>query len=94
MLERYLDLRSPGGKTLIDYKINNPLSEAECVVLAAIAGALKPTQLGSEELCSRDVTLLSVEGVFTFTIEELHEQNSAFSLQLKEAIISRLSERR
>ena len=94
MLERYLDLRSPVEKTLIDYKINNPLSGAEYVALAAIAGALKPIKFGSEKLCSRDMTLLSVEGVFTFTIEELHEQNSAFSLQLKEAIISRLDETR
>ena len=57
MLERYLDLRSPVEKTLIDYKINNPLSEARHVALAVMVRALKPIQLGSEILCSRDVTL-------------------------------------
>ena len=79
---------------MIDYKIINPLSEAEYVALAAIVRALKPIQLGSKNLCSRDVTLLSAEGVFSFIIEELHGQNSAFSLKFKEALISRLSERR
>ena len=93
MLERYLDLRFPVEKTLIDYKRNSLLCEAEYVALAAIVLALKPIQFGSEKLCSQDVRLLSAEGVFSFIIEELHEQNSAFSLKLKEALISRLSGR-
>ena len=50
MLERYLDVRSPVEKALIDYKINNPLSEAEYASLAAIVHALKSIQLGSEKL--------------------------------------------
>ena len=49
MLARYLDQRSPVEKTLIDYKINNPLREAEYVALAAIARALKPIQLVSDK---------------------------------------------
>ena len=64
------------------------------VALAAIVRALKPIQLGSVKPCSRDVTLLSAEGVFSFIIVELHEQNSEFSLKLKEALISRLNERK
>ena len=91
MPERYIDLRSPEEKTFIDYKINKPLSEAQYVALAAILRALKPIQLGPEKLCRRDVTFLTAEGVF-FIIEELHEQNSAFSLKLKEALISILNE--
>ena len=94
MLERYFDLRSPVEKALIDYRINNPLSEAEYVALAAIVCALKPIKLGYEKLCSRNVTLLSAEGVFSSIIEELHEEKSAFSLKLKEALISRLNEGR
>ena len=70
------------------------LSEAEYVSLAAIVRALIPIQLGSEKLCSRDVTLHSAEGVFSFIIEELHGQNSAVSLKLKEALMSRLDESR
>ena len=58
MHERFLDLRSPVEKTLIDYKIYNPLTEAEYVSLAVIVRALKPIQLGSEKHCSRDVALL------------------------------------
>ena len=65
--------------------------EAEYVAHTAIVCALKPIQLGSDELCSRDVTLLYAEGVFSFIIEELHEHNSAFYLNLREALIPRLN---
>ena len=68
MLERYLNLRSPAGKKLIDYKRNNPLSEAEYVTLTAIVRALKPIHLGSEKLCRRDVTLISGEGVVVVVV--------------------------
>ena len=44
--------------------------------------------------CSRDVTPLSAEGVFFLIIEELHGQNSAVSLKLKEALMSRRNEGR
>ena len=40
MLEQFLDLKSPVEKTLIDYKINNLLSEAEYAALTAIVRAL------------------------------------------------------
>ena len=78
---------------MTDYKINNPLNEAEYVALAAIVRALKPIQLGCEKLCCRDVTLLSPEGDFSFIIEELHEQNSDYSLKLNDALIPGLCER-
>ena len=78
---------------MIDYKISNPLCEAEYAALDAIVRALKAIQLGSEKLCSRDVTLHSVEGIISYIIVEPHEQNSAFSLKFKDALISRLSER-
>ena len=94
MLERYLDLKYPVEKTLIDYKINNPLSESEYVALSPIVHVLKPIQLGSEKRCSQEVTLLRAKGVVSFIIEEPYEQNSASSLKLKEAlIVSRLNER-
>ena len=79
---------------MIDYKINNPLREAEYVALAAIVRALKPIQLDSDKLCSKDMTFLCAEGVSSFITEELHEQSSAFSLKLIEALIHRLNERR
>ena len=78
---------------MIGYEIKNHFGEAEYVALAAIVRTLKPIQLDSE-LCSRDVTLFIAKGVFSFIIEELHDKNSAFSLTLKEASISRLNERR
>ena len=78
MHKRFLDLRSPVKITSVDSKINNPLSEAEYVVLAAVFRALKSSRLCPKKLCSRDVTLLGAGGVFSFIIEELYEQNSVF----------------
>ena len=70
--------------------INNHIGASECDALAANVRVLKPIQLDSEILCSRDVTLLRAEGVFSIIIEEIHEQKSANSLKLKEALISSL----
>ena len=74
MLERILDLRSPVKKqTLIDYKIHNPLNEAEYVAHVAIVRALKPIQFGSDKLFRWDVTFHGAEGVISFIIEEPHD---------------------
>ena len=78
MFEGYLDLRSPVEKTLIDYKMDDPLGEAEYVALTAIVRALKPIKLGCGKPCGRDVTRLSAKGVFSFTIEERAEENCLF----------------
>ena len=55
LLVRYLVLRSLVEKALIGYKINNHLSEAEYVALAAIVRALKPIHLGFEKLYKKIV---------------------------------------
>ena len=78
MLEENLDQRSPVEKTLTDYEIKNPLSEAEYVSLAATVRALKPIQLGSDKLCSRDVTLLSTEGVFLSSLSKFINKTQPF----------------
>ena len=78
MLERYLDLRFPVGKTLIDYKINNPLSEAEYVALAAIVRDLKLIQLGSDKYCSQDVTLLSADSFFLSSLRNFTNKTLPF----------------
>ncbi len=94
MLERYLELRMPVEKTLIDYKVKNPVSEAENVAVNNIVRALKPVEVGSVNLCSRDSTLLSAEGVFSFIFQELNGQDTVFSKKIRDALIYRLNERR
>ena len=65
-------------KNIDRHKINNPLREAEYVALAAIVRALKPIQLGSEQLCSLDVTLLSAEGVFLSSLRNFMNKTLPF----------------
>ena len=77
---------------MIDYKINNPLSEAEYIAHAAIVCALKPIQLSSEKHCSRDVKLASAEAVLLSSLRNFMNKTVS-SLKLKDALISRLNKR-
>lgn len=97
MLDRFLEIKSAVAKTLIDYKIKLDITDREYTALNDIVLALQPVKAGAERLCSRDATLLSAEGVFTFIINELNElieQNSVFAKKMKESLINRINERR
>lgn len=97
MLDRFLEIKSAVAKTLIDYKIKLDITDREYTALNDIVLALQPVKAGAERLCSRDATLLSAEGVFTFIINELNElieQNSIFAKKMKESLINRINERR
>ncbi|GFX51543.1 uncharacterized protein TNCV_5012471 [Trichonephila clavipes] len=63
-----------------------------------LAHSLKPVKIGLEKLYSRNATLLTAEGVFSFiierfVIEELNEQNSEFAKSMKYSLIERINER-
>ncbi|GFT71633.1 BED-type domain-containing protein [Trichonephila clavipes] len=53
-----------------------------------------PVKIGLEKLCSRNATLLTAEGVFSFVIGELNGQNSEFAKNMKYSLIQRINERR
>ncbi|GFS82335.1 uncharacterized protein TNCV_3340501 [Trichonephila clavipes] len=79
MLERFLEIKSAISKALIDIKEEQIMVNVEFETVTTIAADLKPVKIGLEKLCSRNATLLTAEGVFSFVIGELNEQNSEFA---------------
>ncbi|GFX45188.1 uncharacterized protein TNCV_3432361 [Trichonephila clavipes] len=66
----------------------------EFETVTTIVKGLKPVKIGLEKLCSRNATLLTAEGVFSFVIGELNKQNSEFAKNMKYSLIQRINERR
>ncbi|GFU61820.1 uncharacterized protein TNCV_4564661 [Trichonephila clavipes] len=81
MLERFLEIILAVLKALIDIKADQMM--VQCETVTTIAADLKPVKIGLEKLCSRNATLLTAEGVFSFVIVELNEQNSEFGENMK-----------
>ncbi|GBN29561.1 hypothetical protein AVEN_132357-1 [Araneus ventricosus] len=95
MIERFLDIKSAISKASIDIKEHQLLANVDSETLKnAIVGGLKPVKIDLEKLCSRNATLLTVEGVFAFNIRELNQRNSEFAKNIKYSLIQRISERR
>ncbi|GBL71227.1 hypothetical protein AVEN_191831-1 [Araneus ventricosus] len=79
MLERLLEIKPAMSKTLIDTQEQRILANVEFETLTATVAGLKPVNIGLGKLCSRNATLLTAEGVFTFIIGELDKQSSEFA---------------
>ncbi|GFU76839.1 putative RNA-directed DNA polymerase from transposon X-element [Trichonephila clavipes] len=87
MLERFLEIKSAISKALIDIKEEQMMVNVEFETVTTIVKGLKPVKIGLEKLCSRNATLLTAEGVFSFVIGELNEQNSEFAKNMKYSLI-------
>ncbi|GFS80610.1 uncharacterized protein TNCV_3870311 [Trichonephila clavipes] len=94
ILERFLEIKSAISKALIDIKEEQMMVNVEFETMTTIVKGLKPVKIGLEKLCSRNATLLTAEGVFSFVIGELNEQNSEFAKNMKYSLIQRINERR
>ncbi|GFT15875.1 uncharacterized protein TNCV_3314621 [Trichonephila clavipes] len=94
MLEKFLEIKSAISKALIDIKEEQMMVNVEFETVTTIVKILKPVKIGLEKLCSRNATLLTAEGVFSFVIGELNEQNSEFVKNMKYSLIQRINERR
>ncbi|GFW98920.1 BED-type domain-containing protein [Trichonephila clavipes] len=94
MLEIFLEINSAISKALIDIKDEQMMVNVEFETVITIVKGLKPVKIGLEKLCSRNATLLTAEGVFSFVIGELNEQNSEFAKNMKYSLIQRINERR
>ncbi|GFV02432.1 uncharacterized protein TNCV_1023601 [Trichonephila clavipes] len=66
----------------------------EFETVTTIIAGLNPVKIGLETLCSLNASLLTAEGVFSFVIGELNEQNSEFAKNMKYSLIQRINERR
>ncbi|GFT53265.1 BED-type domain-containing protein [Trichonephila clavipes] len=92
MLEISLEIKSAISKALIDIKEEQMRVNVEFETVTTIVKGLKPVKIGLEKLCSRNATLLTAEGVFSFVIGELNEQNSEFAKNMKYSLIQRINE--
>ena len=70
------------------------ITHCEFGVISDLVKALQPVKVGAERLGNRSTTLLSSEGIFSFLLKELDEQNSPFSVRLKSSLFKRINERR
>ncbi|GFV03882.1 uncharacterized protein TNCV_4694411 [Trichonephila clavipes] len=70
------------------------MANVEFETVTTIIAGLKPVKIRLEKLCSRNATLLNVEGVFSFVIGELSEQNLEFAKNMKYSLIQKINERR
>ncbi|GFU97454.1 uncharacterized protein TNCV_1913091 [Trichonephila clavipes] len=71
--------KSPFKNELIDIKEEQMMINVEFETVTTIVKGLKPVKIGLEKLYSRNATLLTTEGVFSFVIGELNERNSEFA---------------
>ncbi|GFV46685.1 uncharacterized protein TNCV_3846951 [Trichonephila clavipes] len=70
------------------------MANVECETVITIVAGLESVNIGLEKLCSRNGTLITAEGVFSFVIGELNQQNSEFEKNMKYSLIQRNNERR
>ncbi|GFT87716.1 uncharacterized protein TNCV_4000721 [Trichonephila clavipes] len=86
MLEIFLEIKSVILKALIVIKEQREANK-EFETVATIVACLKPVKIGLEKLYSRNATLVTAKGVFSFVIQELDEQNSQFAKNIKYSLI-------
>jgi hypothetical protein len=94
MLRRFYDLRNCIKKALVDVNPKISLEEWEIELIHDIVCALEPIQIAVEALCRRDSNLITADATLVFTLKTLKEQNTNISLQLFDALIRRIQERR
>jgi len=94
MLERFLLLRDAVRKSLIDLKSDIFFTDNDLKLLSNVILALQPIKLAVETLCSENVNLYVADVTLKFMLDELSSQNTFFSIQLKNALIFSIKERR
>ena len=82
MIDRFLTLRKPLCKAMIDVNSKLDLKEQEWQALESISACLKTIEMGISALCQRDSNLLAAEGIFQFMFNQLEIIDSEFALEL------------
>ena len=95
MLERFIKL----APCIRSYCIQNenedwPFKERHMKILKDLVAALKPIEAASTALSSRDCCLIQADAIYQELLDELQNNGSAISNQLKMAIVKRIGERR
>lgn len=94
MIERFIMLYSCIKISLIELNAIEKVQENNLVILKDMLDVLSPLKAAVEALSRKDATLLSCETIVLFLINKLTERNSALSLNFKEVLLKRISQRR
>ena len=66
----------------------------DVVKIEELLAALEVLTAANEMLCCRDATLVTADSTFEFVLDQLYQQNTAFSLKFAESLEKRIEERR
>ena len=94
MLARFIQLRNPVQKAMIDLKEPVQVTEADFACVQDIVSSLEPVKLAVKALCQRDTNLITAETALHFCLIELQKQSSELAKTLASSIEDRLRERR
>lgn len=94
MLKRFVQLRIPIQKAMIDIGEPDSISDADFTTVKEIVGTLEPVKLAVEALCRRDTTLLSADAALKFCIVNLEKQQSELAKVMASSLRDRVKERR
>ncbi|CAH1101710.1 unnamed protein product [Psylliodes chrysocephalus] len=94
MLEIFEMLRNCIRKSLIDIKSEINFTKDELKLLSSTILALQPVKAAVEQLCCEDVNLFISDITLKFMIDVLTSQKTVLSIELKEALLDRIKDRR
>lgn len=94
MITRFLVLKEPIMKTLIDLKNEITFSSSELALLQELSTSLNIVKVTVEALCQENANLLTAETALQFMVGKLQATNSFTSDQLLQALKKRITERR
>ena len=79
--------------SLIHLDVRIEFSDVEFKILKDLVACLKPVEVTSESLCSREATLLSADCSFHFCLKNI-DTSSEMGRKIYEAMLKRIKERR
>lgn len=96
MLKRFYELRIPVQKAMIDLKgqVKVNVTDDEMELVKEMLQALEPINAAVEHLCRQQCTLYEADVALHFMLEQLTSQGTNIALELCEALIDRIKERR
>lgn len=94
MLERFSMIKNCVRKSLIDLKSEINFTDSELTLLSDTILALQPIKLAVETLCSENVNLYIADVTLKFMLDELMNQHTLLSNELKNALIQQIKKRR
>ena len=94
MVNRFLRLKKPISKAVIDLEIDHLFDETLVQQAEALKMALEPLSMAVLALSRQDATLLSAEGVLKFLFKELEKANSEIGRKLLDSLKLELGKRR